>query len=410
VAIATSSLELGIDVGKIERIFQVQSPARVSSLRQRVGRSGRQAGQPSTLRFYSIDGTPTGRSILSDWLFPDHLTSIAMIELLIENRLEPHGPDRYHLSTLIHQTLAVIHQQRVAGCLLTHGELHELLCKKGPFRKVDQAVFQDVMRSLRKLKLIDETADGSLLLGSEGDRITNWPDFYVAFKVRSVFSVRNQGKELGEIESAMLPRVGDLITLNGQNWRVQSINRVTRVVHVVAAPAGAPAFRGDPMERHTVIFQKMREVLRGTDVPEYLDSAAKLLLSVSRTVASKAGLGERTVLQSPQGIRWFPWIGTRGMRAIGLFSVYESKLAYLDSLSVFYPGLGIPAFRGLLRRILDERVDPVRLASLMREKLFERFDEYLPESLLDRVNAVERLDIEDARLAAQAALAELADQ
>jgi ATP-dependent Lhr-like helicase len=409
VAIATSSLELGIDIGRIERIFQVQSPARVSSLRQRVGRSGRQAGQPSTLRFYSIDGTPTRRSILPDWLFPDHLTGIAMIELLIENMLEPHGPDRFHLSTLVHQTLAVLYEKRVAGSLTTYGELHETLCVKGAFRKVDQAMFQDVMRSLRKLKLIDQTDDGSLLLGPEGERITSWPDFYVAFKTRSVYAVRNEGKDLGEIESAMLPREGELITLNGRNWRVQSINRVTRVVHVVAASVGAPAFRGYPMDRHTMIFQKVREVLQGADDPPYLDPAAKLLLSAARTIARKAGLDRRTVLQSPEGIRWFPWIGTRGMRAIGLFSVYESKVAYLDNLSVFYPGLGIQEFRGLLRRILDERVDPVRLASLMREKLFERFDEYLPESLLDRVNAVEGLDLDDAQLAARAALDELGE-
>ena len=89
------------------------------------------------------------------------------------------------------------------------------------------------------------------------------------------------------------------------------------------------------MDRHTIILQKMREVLRDIGDPPYLDPAAKLLLSAARTVARKAGLDRRTVLQSPQGIRWFPWIGTRGLRAIGLFSVYVSKVAYLDNLSVF---------------------------------------------------------------------------
>jgi len=407
VSFNTSSLELGIDIGVLDRICQVQPPGRVSSLKQRAGRSGRKDEQPTVLRQFTIDLTPTPGSTLSQWLFPNFLAGNAMIRLLIRNQLEPHGPDRYHVSTLVHQTMAVLFQRQPVP--LT--DLYETLCVRGPFRKIDRTMFEDAMRSLLSFKLIDLTSEHSLVLGSEGERMTSRKDFFVAFKVRSVFLVRHDGGKLGEIESAALPKDGDVFTLDGRNWRVKSINRVLRVVNVMPAPAGSPpTFRGDPVEWHTMLLQEMRAVLMDADEPPYVDKAGRLLLSAIRTVARKARLESRTVIQSPEGTHWLPWLGTAGMHAIQLYCLaYEHRRPEVDRLSFFFPGMAIPEFKSLLGRFLDPEVDPVRLAAEMKNKCYERFDHFLPERLLDRVNAQEKLDMDGARLAAQAALAELGE-
>jgi ATP-dependent Lhr-like helicase len=254
VAIATSSLELGIDIGYIRWVVQIQPPARVSGLRQRVGRSGRLLDQPSRLSLHAVDTTPTRDSTLEDLLAPNLLTCLAMTRLLIASKLEPYGADRHHLSTLIHQILAVLFQK----CVVPLPELFETLCVRGAFRKVDRHMFEDLVRSLHGFELTTLTSEGHLMLGTEGERLTNRWDFYPAFKTPSVYVVRHENGRLGELEAAGHPRERDVFLLNGQPWQVRKVDEVKRVLHVMPAPAGAPpTFRGDPIERPTIVAREM---------------------------------------------------------------------------------------------------------------------------------------------------------
>ena len=132
-AVCTSTLELGIDIGDIACVAQIGVPFSVASLRQRLGRSGRRAGQPAVLRIYAIEMEPDAIVRPLDRLHLRLVRSIAMVELLLEGWCKPPTAQALHLSTLTHQILSVIAEHSGTRA----NRLYAILCKRGPFRRVD---------------------------------------------------------------------------------------------------------------------------------------------------------------------------------------------------------------------------------------------------------------------------------
>src|SRR5690606_22499749 len=100
----SSTLEMGIDIGDAYSVGQVGSPWSVSSLKQRLGRSGRRDGAPRRLRLYIIDDSAPHASNPVDRLPLDLLQSAAVCELMVRDQwLEPANPPQCDLSTLTHQ-------------------------------------------------------------------------------------------------------------------------------------------------------------------------------------------------------------------------------------------------------------------------------------------------------------------
>ena len=175
-AICTSTLELGIDIGYIDCVAQIGAPFSVASLRQRLGRSGRRPGQPSILRMYAIETEAGPDSHPLDRLHLDLVRSIAMIELLVERWCEPPAPQALHLSTLTHQILSVIAEHGGARA----NRLYDTLCNRGPFQEIKPSLFADLLRHMGSsdVLLIEQSADGFLLLGSRGEKLVEHYSFY----------------------------------------------------------------------------------------------------------------------------------------------------------------------------------------------------------------------------------------
>jgi len=107
--VCTTTLEMGIDIGSVASIAQIGTPPSVSSMRQRLGRSGRR-GEPAILRIYVQEDEITQQTAIQDMLREELVQTIAMVELLIENWCEPPFSKRLHFSTLIQQILSSIAQ------------------------------------------------------------------------------------------------------------------------------------------------------------------------------------------------------------------------------------------------------------------------------------------------------------
>lgn len=192
-AIATSTLELGIDIGAVDAVAQIGVPPTVSSLKQRLGRSGRRGDTPSVMRIFVPEESLHPDSDLRTELRADLVQAMATVELLIRRWIEPPHAGALHLSTLVQQILSLIAEHGGTNA----AKAFHALCITGPFESVDREMFIAVLRDLGRAELIEQMTDGTLVLGPEGERIVERFDFYAAFTTafewRLVTGVRSLG-------------------------------------------------------------------------------------------------------------------------------------------------------------------------------------------------------------------------
>lgn len=224
-AVCTSTLELGIDIGDIACVAQVGAPFSVASLRQRLGRSGRR-GQPAILRMYATERALDAELHPVDGLRLGLVRSIAMLDLLLERWCERPRPAALHLSTLVHQVLSVIAERGGVAAR----QLFLILCRRGPFKRVDPALFARLLRRLGhpEVALIEQSPDGTLLLGPAGERIVEHYSFYAVFETPDEYRVLFGSRTLGTIP-IVTPLAPDVtIIFAGRRWRVRAVHERTR--------------------------------------------------------------------------------------------------------------------------------------------------------------------------------------
>ncbi len=296
-AVCTSTLELGIDIGDVECVAQIGTPFSVASLRQRLGRSGRRAGQPAVLRMYSVEQDIDANTRPVDTLRLDLVQSIAMVELLLEGWCEPPQPAALHLSTLVHQVLSVVAERNG----IKAKRLFSVLCEHGPFKQMDTDLFARLLRQIGtpEVGLIEQSRDGTLLLGREGERIVEHYGFYAVFQTPEEYRILFNGRSLGTIPIHNPLAPGMSIIFSGRRWRIRSIHDRDKVIEVERDATGrSPHFGGDGggIIIDDTVVRRMRTILEGDEIPRYLDREAADLLSEGRRSYRRLGLASSRIV------------------------------------------------------------------------------------------------------------------
>ncbi|MBB75657.1 MAG: ATP-dependent helicase [Planctomycetaceae bacterium] len=299
-AVCTSTLELGIDIGDVTCVAQVGAPFSVAALRQRMGRSGRRAGAPAILRQYAIESAVEAAATLPDRLRLGLVRAIAMIDLLLKDHFEPPATGALHLSTLVHQILSVIAERGGTSA----ARLHHVLCRAGPFRAVDAALFGEVLRALGRPEtaLIEQAADGLLLLGREGEKIVEHHSFYAVFQTPKEYRLFEGGHELGTLPVEQVLAPGMLLLFSGRRWRIMEVDDRDKVILLTPSLGGkAPVFGSAPGIIHDMVVARMFALLEGQDVPIYLDETAADLLAEARAAFRHMELDRRPIIERGPG-------------------------------------------------------------------------------------------------------------
>ncbi|MDT7816117.1 MAG: ATP-dependent helicase Lhr and Lhr-like helicase, partial [Acidobacteriaceae bacterium] len=167
----------------------------MASLRQRLGRSGRRAGEFAVLRCFAVERKLTPKSNFSDRIREGLVQTIAMVRLLIVPWVEPPRPEALHASTLVQQILSVIAQKGGAS----PAELWTTLVRSRIFDQVEPSEFSAMLHRLGAHDLITQDHGGSLLPGALGERLINQFDFYSAFNTGEEFRLIAEGRTLGSL-------------------------------------------------------------------------------------------------------------------------------------------------------------------------------------------------------------------
>ncbi|MBO4867364.1 MAG: DEAD/DEAH box helicase, partial [Ruminococcus sp.] len=167
--VTTATLELGIDIGRLERAFQIDAPFTVSSFLQRMGRTGRR-DLPPEMWFVIREDMPEPRTMLPSTVPWKLLQGIALVQVYLEERwVEPPRLDRLPFSLLYHQTMSTL-----ASCgELTPAQLAQRVLTLKYFHRISTEDYKILLRHLIETDHIQRTDEGGLIVGLAGERIVN---------------------------------------------------------------------------------------------------------------------------------------------------------------------------------------------------------------------------------------------
>ena len=390
-AFCSSTLEMGIDIGNVRAVGQINPPWTVASMVQRLGRSGRRAGVPAIMRVFTRENTPSTRAGLSSLLYPNVLRSAALTRLMIQKWVEPFDNRQLHLSTMVQQLMSCLKQ---TGGMQAEA-LFDTLCVKGPFRNIDVGLFAAALRSLGEKEIIEQMPGGDLILNLEGERLANELDFYAAFKGSEEYTLRHRNEDLGQLPVSAVPPVGGGLMLGGRSWKVEEIAEDAKLAYVTPGKGAdsTPAFRGSSSEIHSRVVREMKAVLEDDDEPAFLDATGCSLLSAARAFARESGLLETGWLCGGGEIVWFPWRGTRCLTTLKLMADACDIKAADDALSIRFKARS----RDDLQPLLDKDFSAESLAKRLPVKTREKYDELFTEELLVAARAADQIDLDEAQ-------------
>ncbi len=233
--IATSTLELGIDIGNVNLTVQYMSPRQVSSLIQRVGRSG-----------HTLERVSEGVIIT---VYPDDiLESIAAVENAERGKIEPVLFHENALDVLAHQIAGVLMDKEI----IQTGDVFKIVHRAYPYRKLTKKRLNDVIDFLASLNKLRLDAEGKVLRKSGRTREYYYGNLSMIPDERRypVINVLNDRKigTLGDEFMALDARIGLHFIMRGKVWRIVQIEEETGTVHVVPAEdpfAAIPGWDGE---------------------------------------------------------------------------------------------------------------------------------------------------------------------
>ena len=396
--VTTATLELGIDIGRLERAFQIDAPWTVSSFLQRMGRTGRRE-LPPEMWFVMREDEPEVRAMLPTTIPWKLLQGIALVQLYLEERwVEPPRLDRLPFSLLYHQTMATL-----ASCgEMSPRALADRVLSLHFFHRISQEDYRCLLRHLVANDHIQETEQGGLILGLTGERIVNSFKFYGVFQENEEYTVRNDSQELGTIVSP--PPLGEKLAIAGAVWRVLDIDHKRHLVYCEQVKGSVPAYFGEcPGDLHTKVLERMRQVLREEKSYPYLMKNAVARLEQSRYTAAASGAADRNLINLG-GNMWclLPWLGSYAFLALERFlrlrCAERLGLRNLDSARPFFIQFTMKAdeesFYQVLFEEIEKPLDPMELVYPKELPVFDKYDEYLPEELVKKGFAYGVLDLD----------------
>ena len=372
VIVATSSLELGIDVGDLDRVIQIDAPATVSSFLQRMGRTGRRAGNHANCLFLATRDEAL-------------LRAAALVRLWQHGFVEPvKAPAKpYHI--LAQQLMALSLQERGIG----RSEWFGWLASVPAFRQMDQSPINEIVHSMIDSQIL-WSDHGILSFAPEGEAKygrKNFMDLLSVFTSPPLFKVICGRKELGFVHESTFFRRDDkpsILLLAGRCWRATHLDWRRRIAHVEpTAERGKSRWLGEGRFLSYEVCQSIREILAGDAAEPCWSQRSKRRLSELREEFPWIRTDSTALVRHSDGdVRWWTFAGGVANTILGdKLKPYGGSDP--DNMSIRLDGdAAIDEVREHLGGLQADEVVPIPNPRAV-ENL--KFSEALPRALADEV-------------------------
>lgn len=263
--INTSTLELGIDVGDLDLVIQLDAPPTVSSFLQRLGRTGRRDGSRQHLEFFTSDAEKA-------------LQAVAILNLAIKGFVEKVEPQTANTPVLLHQVLAHI----LENTAISRKALWRSLQGPYPFRSIERETFDEIVNHLLATDVLREV-DHLLVMGEEGEQRfggRHFLDLYSVFETLPDITVKTLDEQvIGTLQTEFVFKMQKqefIFLLAGRAWQAVEVNLDRGFLKAKPVEGGkAPKWHGASGFLGREIVEGMRNVLLSDEQPSFLDDEGK---------------------------------------------------------------------------------------------------------------------------------------
>lgn len=382
VIVATSTLELGIDVGDLDRVIQIDAPGRVASFLQRIGRTGRRPGTRRNCLFLAT----TDESLTQ---------AIGLVELWREGFVEPVEPPALPLHLLPQQLMALALQENGIGKV----RWQEWLLRLPPFRDLDAAVRESILGHLLQQEILHED-QGLLSVGAEGEAEyghRHFSDLLSVFTTAPVFTVLHGQREIGMVDQSNFmarPGAEGRLALGGQTWKVVHLDWAARRAFVEPEPGkGSTRWTGGQPGLGFRLCQSIKRLLVSDQVPVGLSRRAVEALARIREEFAWISADETALVASNDNRHdWWTFAGARAdtvlvsmLTAAGVAARLQGSLRIVIEAPWDKAVAALQAISGL---------DPAMTGADISDDLLDalKFSELLPGELARQVILARTLD------------------
>ena len=407
---ATVTMELGVDIGRLERVFQIGSPISVSSFVQRLGRTGRR-GEPAEMWFVDCerDYGENPEPLLSiPWYL---LKTIAIIQLYIEEKwIEPPKILKYSMSMLYHQLMSLT----AAAGEIQISALIQSVQELPAFYNVETEDILFMIYELINKDHLQQMYQGGLIIGLEGEKIVNNYEFYGVFPNEEEWIVMHESQKIGHVEEPHY--AGEQITVAGYNWIVLGMDSKRLQIFVKPMPENLRYWwPGDRALTHDRILQRIKQILGEETEYPYLSQNATNRLREGRETALKYGIDKYNSIDLGNGNTGIlPWMGHRNYRTfksvINHYMKNEITQKQLGGSCPFYMKIKSDKYDNIeilkkIKNIFENIIEPDKI--LHEEKIksekkeyeykIPKYDKYIPNKLLKKQIIEDYIDIPEIK-------------
>jgi len=367
--VCTKTLELGIDIGDIKKVIQFRPPGSVTTLLQRVGRSGH--------KFYDVSkGAIIGLNEV------DILETLATISLALRNELEE--------PQILEKPLDVLARE-ILGIVLQYGEvdaemIYEIISKAYAYKTLSFEELTKLLKYMEANGLLSKVDNSKYKIGPTFFKIwrfdtdtafrrwwaRSFTEFFTTIGERPSFQVKHGDIIVGDVDSQYVYRylrVGDVVRLSGRNWKIVDVDDISMKISVIPASteeAEVPIWRGEGARRSKKISYEVGRLLHKVvnggklDLPENVKVFNSAIFYISKLYKAYRGKedllpDEKTMVIEKHGDEtvFLFWMGQNIAETLAHIIMYLISTKY--TLNVYVKS----SYVGFSVRVRN--IDPVKI-------------------------------------------------
>ena len=383
VIVSTSTLELGIDVGDLDRVIQIDAPATVSSFLQRIGRTGRRAGTSRNCLFLATKKEA-------------FLQASALMQLWSEGFVEPLEPPPLPLHIFTQQIMGLALQEDG----ITAAEWPAWLGRLPGLNEIEPRRLSHLIQHMIDTEML-HSDQGLLSIGDSGERQfgkKNFMELFSVFLSPPLVKVFHGKQEIGEVHQStfIVKEEGPcVLTLGGRSWQTKYIDWPRRKAYVEPTKLkGRSQWLSSGQPLNFELCQAITRVLARDEVPVNYSRRATELMAEVREEYDWIEPGKSFLITYDDGyVVWWTFAGKLVNAAIASALVGEAGKVVSDNLSVSFSGT--VSLDSLKRAIMDVVLTNRANLSVPLDESFVdelKFSECLPQAVKE-LELAERYDV-----------------